>query len=470
MSPTTAPRPRPRRRPRAPGVLALLVVLVLGAAACSQARSETNEATPGATGPTTAAAGVPTTPTVPPEPDKLADPGIGPGECKVVTYTPPTASAPMPGELCRPKDHQRDVAVVVVHGGSGIGGSYANMRRWANRYLVEGYVTFLPEYHLFNVGGESPVFPKPEQNIKAAVQYLRGTAGALGIRRDRVVVQGQSAGARVGAVAYTTPNDPWFAGPELYPDLSDEVNGFIGFYHPFDGTMQFADQYFGGPEASTDPQVIARLDKADSLAHASSATGPALFIVGDKDWNIIIDQQNAFAEILHQKQLAATSVVVPGGAHGFDEGGSRLSKLGEESAVTTLTWLNDNFPQTPPRDAQAADADVANAPTYTGEPPSTYVPRPAPSGGYTSKSSSRSTSSGNGGSGSSNGGGGGVAPTTATATTMAPVTPTTVAPPPTTTPPTTKTPPTTSPPTTTPPTTKAPPTVPPTTSGGGTGG
>ena len=67
---------------------------------------------------------------------------------------------------------------------------------------------------------------------------------------------------------WTTPDDPWFAGPELYPDISDRVNGFIGFYHPYDATMQFADQYFGGPEGSRDPQVIERLGKADSLAHA----------------------------------------------------------------------------------------------------------------------------------------------------------------------------------------------------------
>ena len=145
---------------------------------------------------------------------------------------------------------ERDVAVVVVHGGSGIGGSYQGMRRWANRYLVEGYVTFLPEYHLFNPGGETPVFPRPEQNIKAAVQYLRGTGNALGIDKDRIVVQGQSAGSRIAAVAFTSPDDPWFAGPELYKGISDKVDGLIGFYHPYDGTMQYADQYFGGPEGS----------------------------------------------------------------------------------------------------------------------------------------------------------------------------------------------------------------------------
>ena len=60
----------------------------------------------------------------------------------------------------------------IVHGGSGIGGGFQGMRPWADRLLAEGYVVLLPDYHLFSPGGASPVFPWPEQNIKAAVQYL----------------------------------------------------------------------------------------------------------------------------------------------------------------------------------------------------------------------------------------------------------------------------------------------------------
>jgi acetyl esterase/lipase len=437
-------RPAPRRR--ALGGLLLVAVLAL-ASACTASAGDPATPSPKGTNPATPAVTQP--PTTVPEPDRLADPAIAPGECKVVNYTPPTAKDPYPGELCRPKENQRDVAVVVIHGGSGVGGSYANMRRWADRYLVEGYVTFLPGYPLFNPGSnESPVFPRPEQNIKAAVQFLRGTGNALGIRKDRIVVQGQSAGARIGAVGFTTGDDPWFAGPELYEGISDKVNGFIGFYHPYDGTMQFADQYFGGPEWSTDPKVHERLDKGDSLAHALNAVGPALFIVGDQDWNIITLQQDAFAQVLQANQHAATSVVVKGGGHGFDEGGNRLSKLGEESAVTTLTWLNDNFPQTPARPAQSADADVANAPSYSGVPPTTYQARPAPKGGYGSSKGGTKT------------GGGYVPPTTsAPATTSVP---TTMAPTPTTAVPTTTPATTVAPTTSPPPPTTAPVTVKPT--------
>ena len=442
-----------RHRAGLAGVALLALALVVAIVGCSGADGPTESAAPAgqqvgaapSTGSTTATT----------LPDALPDPEVAPGECKIVTYTPPTATVPMGGELCRPRENQRDVAVMVIHGGSGISGSYAGMRRWANRYIAEGYVTFLPEYYLFAVGGESPVFPHPEQNIKAAVQYLRGTGNALGISKDRIVVQGQSAGARVGAVAYTTPGDFLFMGPELHPDVPDTVNGFIGFYHPYDGTMQYADQYFGGSEFSTDPKVQTRLDKGDSLGHANDAQGPALFITGGDDWEIIDQQQDAFAAALELNGHAAESVIIPGGGHGFDEGGSTLSRLGEQAAELTLRWLNDNFPQTPAREAQVAPIDVNNLPAATGTPPTTYQSRTAPPGGYVGGTRSTTPSGPSGGGSPTTAGPTSVVPTTAVA-------PTSVAPPTTSAPPTTEVPPTTAPP---PPTTPPPPptTSPPTT-------
>lgn len=464
----SAAAPRTRRALVLPALLAVLALVV---AACTNSGASESASEAPHEG-KVAAVGPPTSPAPPPEPDALADPGVGPGECRILTYTPPTATEPMPGELCRPAENQRDVAVMVVHGGSGISGSYEGMRRWANRYLAEGYVTFLPEYHLFDVGYESPVFPHPEQNIKAAVQYLRGVGNAIGIRKDRIVVQGQSAGARVGSVVYTTPDDPWFAGPELYPGISDAANGFIGYYHPYDGTMQYADQYFGGNDQSYDPKVHERLARADAISLAGQAVGPALFITGSRDWDVIITQQDAFVAKLQAKALHAEAHVIDGGYHGFDEGGSRLSKLGEQSAEISLRWLNDQFPQDPPREAQTAPIDLNVLPNATGSPPSTYVTRPKPSGGYGNRSGAASGSGTGSGGGSADGSTTTVANGSTTTSVGGPSTTsgasTTVAPSTTSTPTTQVT---TPPPSTVPTTvvvTTAPP--PPTTAAGGGGG
>ena len=365
------PRPLPHRRPTF--LLVTGLVLMLVASGCSG-----DGGTTAADGPGEQAAGRQRPESDPADllPDPLPDPEVAPGTCKIVVYTPPTARTPQRGELCRPATDQRDVAVTVLHGGSGVGGSYAGMRSWADRLVAEGYVAFLPEYRLFTPGTNSPIFPGPEQNVKAAVQFLRGTARAIGVSRSHLVVQGMSAGARLGAVAYTTPDDAWFAGPELWPDISDEVNGFIGFYHTYDGSMQYSSQYYGGPDDSRDQDVRDRWDKADGITNASDAAGPALFITGSRDWSLIVDHQNAFAEALRDADLEADTRVVTGGNHGFDTGTtSRLSRLGEEAASEVLRWLNEMFPQDPPREAQTTDIDLATAPDRSGEPPTTYETR-----------------------------------------------------------------------------------------------
>lgn len=360
---------------RPPALILILVTLVVGAACSGGSSNGTGTGSPGEQ-----AAAIDTKEAEPFVPDAIPDPGIEPGACKIVTYTPSTAAEEQFGELCRPASDQRDVAVILVHGGSGIGGAFQGMASWADRLLAEGYVTFSVDYHLFQPGsGSKAVFPQPEQNIKAAAQFLRGTANATGIQRDRVVVQGFSAGARLAAVAYTSPDDPYFAGPELWPDISDEVNGLIGFYHPYDGSMQFSTQYYGGSDASTEPDVVQRWDKADSLANATNAIGPALFVSGSEDWSLIDEHQDKFAAALELDGNAAETVIIDGGSHGFDDAGARLSKRGEESATKVLVWLNTQFPQVPGRDAQTGSVDLASAPDRTGEAPVSFDTRTRPS-------------------------------------------------------------------------------------------
>ena len=61
---------------------------------------------------------------------------------------------------------------------------------------------------------------------------------------------------------------------ELWPEVADTVNGLVGFYHPYDGSMQYAEQYYGGPEASTDLAVaerfLAAVDSAVVMVNAST--------------------------------------------------------------------------------------------------------------------------------------------------------------------------------------------------------
>ena len=246
-----------------------------------------------------------------------------PGRCEIVTYTPPTASEPKAGELCVPLAGA-DTLVVLVHGGGGSGGSPSDTAVWAEAYNDLGVSTFAVAYSLLTEepGSDEPaLWPLPEQNVKAAVQFV--TMNNTTIGADNVFMHGFSAGARLAAVALTTANDPAFAGPELWTDVSDEIDGAALFYGYYDGMVFQHDAYFGSAEIPT---------SAIPMENGVTASGPALLVHGEGDF-LVGDYQSAqFATALAQAGGYAELILVPGEpSHGFDGyGADELTAAGAE--------------------------------------------------------------------------------------------------------------------------------------------
>ncbi|MGQ0802601.1 MAG: alpha/beta hydrolase [Actinomycetota bacterium] len=265
---------------------------------------------------------------------------------ETVVYSPEGAP-PRKADLFVPGIH-RTTAVVLVHGGDGTRGSRRQMRAWAAAYAEEGYITLSIDHFLFKPTTTPPVFPIPERDVKAAVQYLRLNADALGIDPERIVVQGFGAGAQLGGVAYTTGDDAAFAGEGLYDDgTRDVANAFIGFYGVYDGTHEEPDQYCGGPDGSGDPAVQACYDLGDSVSLAADASGPALLFHGDADATVLPDQTTAFGDALVAAGVDATVTVVPGADHNFDRIRGALTPEGETAFAEILVWLDARFPEPP---------------------------------------------------------------------------------------------------------------------------
>ena len=163
---------------------------------------------------------------------------------------------PSAGCSCdRPTD-QRTTAIVLVHGGGATGGSQADCASWSDWYRDHGYLTFSIDYRLVDPAIDHGIYPIPEQNTKAAVQYLRMHADELGI--DRIVVQGHSAGARLGGILATTSDLPAFSGREVWPDVSDRIDGLIGFYGYYDGIQYEPVAYYGGSGVAPSTAVSTR--------------------------------------------------------------------------------------------------------------------------------------------------------------------------------------------------------------------
>lgn len=279
----------------------------------------------------------PTDPTTPSEPTTTPEPsttvpalGVAAGTCADVVYTPPTASSERTGTLCLPTGDAADTAILLIHGGGGVIGDRSDLAAWQAYYQDDGYATLSTDYALLESADDAPLYPLPEQNAKAAVQWLRLHLAELG--SDQIVVQGHSAGARLGGVLLTTPGDASFDGRELWPEVSDAVDGFIGFYGYYDGVQFEAIDYYGG-DGSAAPD-------ATSIARASDASAPVLLIHGDTDTLIRVDHSVDFAVALRAAGTEVETMLVAGANHGFDGyDQAELTVDGLRAADRTLAWL-----------------------------------------------------------------------------------------------------------------------------------
>lgn len=234
---------------------------------------------------------------------------------------------------------------MLVHGGDGTTGTREQMRGWADVYAEHGYPSFAIDYLLSKANAPPPVYPKPEADVKAAVQYLRGRAAELGVDPDRIVVQGFEAGAALGAQALVTPDDPFFDGPRRYQGVSDKPAAFVGFYGRYDGTQRNPARSYGGPPDSPDPKVQERYAKADSIAQAANAAGPVLLVQGDADQPELVDSATKFHTALQAAGKDATLTLPPGAGRGFDQQRSgALTPAGREAADGVRAWLAARFP------------------------------------------------------------------------------------------------------------------------------
>jgi acetyl esterase/lipase len=259
---------------------------------------------------------------------------------KTVVYSPPGAPKRQ-AELMVPRNHA-DTIVVLVHGE----GNRKQMRGWADFYAQHGYATFAIDYLVAKPNTPSPVYPKPETDVKVAVQYLRGKAGALALNPDRIVVQGFGTGAALGAQAEVTPDDTFFGSPTTrYLGVSDAPAAFIGFSGRYDGHQPDQTKYYGGPPNSPDPKVQERYAKADSIAHAAGSAGPALLFQGAADSPELVASATAFRDALQGAGKDVTLTLVPGARSGFDqEASGALTPAGLQAAQQVLDWLQARFP------------------------------------------------------------------------------------------------------------------------------
>lgn len=230
--------------------------------------------------------------------------------------------------------------VFYVHGGGWSGGSPRNAGAFEDRpgvlasLAAKGYVVASVDYRL---SGEAK-FPAAEQDVKAAIRWLRSKASTYGVDPTRGIVWGGSAGGHLAALAATSCGVAEFepqasgrggrsgrgaaaAAPPQTPELSDCVQGLVSWYGIFDFAPLVSQNSQGGPSgflgctSAGCPADAVRL--ASPVSFVSAQTPPALLIHGTADTTVNPKQSQDFYDLLKSKGVQVELMMIPGVGHSF---------------------------------------------------------------------------------------------------------------------------------------------------------
>ena len=139
------------------------------------------------------------------------------------------------GDLYAPTSAGPYPAIVAVHGGGWQIGDASFYQHWGPYLAERGYVLLAISYRLAKKG--TKMFPQAVNDVLAAVQFVRGSAGSIKVDPERIALFGASAGAHLSSLAALGSANPLFK--EAYPrdahaGVSNKVKALIGVYGVYD--------------------------------------------------------------------------------------------------------------------------------------------------------------------------------------------------------------------------------------------
>jgi acetyl esterase/lipase len=220
-------------------------------------------------------------------------------------YSPPPASAPRP-------------AVLFIHGGGWHDGiDRDSIAPVAERFAGAGYVTVNIDYRL--VPSQDGQYPHAVQDCYCALAWMRANAVAIGIDPDRIAGLGYSAGGHlVSMLGVDTDAD---VQPDCAAGPTTPLAAVVSGAGPEDMAalpqVSSVTEFVGGTTA----QVPALYTAASPIDHVTAGAPPYLFVDGDDDWFVDIDQQaRPMQAALDAVGTETRFFEIPGGGHIFNRG------------------------------------------------------------------------------------------------------------------------------------------------------
>lgn len=248
------------------------------------------------------------------------------------------------GELHIPAAGRAWPAVVAVHGGGWQLRASEVYAHWGPWLAQRGIAVFAVTYRLAAPGRKS--CPEAVQDIRAAVQFLRGNAAELNVDPQRLGLIGDSAGAHLAALVALAGEHPLYKegnSADRFGTVPTNVKAMVGVYGVYDLWQQWRHDLGSRPRNPIVEQflgVSAVDDKrpyfeASPLSFVSAKNNATAFQIVWGDADDIVDhhsQSLMFLEALKQAGHFARPVPVAGAPHFWmadpiDEPGSHTAFL-----------------------------------------------------------------------------------------------------------------------------------------------
>jgi acetyl esterase/lipase len=202
-------------------------------------------------------------------------------------------------------------AVLFIHGGGWRGGvTRTDFAGEAERLAGAGYVTINLDYRLVPDGA----YPNAPADCLCALAFVRANAARWAIDPQRVGALGYSAGGHLASLLGVAADDPALAGCPSGPTAAPAA--VVSGAGPEDlATMGqtggvVSDFVGGAPD-----QVPALYAAASPLSHVHAGAPPFLFLHGDADYFVPIDQSRRMDAALTAVGASASLLTIPGGGH-----------------------------------------------------------------------------------------------------------------------------------------------------------
>lgn len=231
------------------------------------------------------------------------------------------------GHLWIPRGEGPHPVLIAIHGGGWRTGSADNYMQWGPAMAREGFALFSVCYRL-TLPSNMSVWPQAPNDIRAAVQFVRGRAKDFGLDPDRIAMTGDSAGGHLSALVALAGDSPLFA--DAYPDdphagHSTSVKAVISNYGVHDMVQQWMHdqavrahdhivQLFLGCTPMDDRKLYF---EASPLSYATRANNRTSFLLTHGTEDDVVDriQTDCFHDALKMAGFYTRKLIIQGAGH-----------------------------------------------------------------------------------------------------------------------------------------------------------